>query len=126
MEQYGWICPKCGRVYSPTQSMCLYCGPGRLGLTGIGISDSTSPSEEELKKYTNTTDPFKYKIDCGSMEQCDKAPSMYYNSTSATKAIPFNLCAAYDVKNGYCLAVKEPFKASCEGQSYKCEKEHYE
>lgn len=23
---YGWSCPKCGRVYSPTQEMCLYCG----------------------------------------------------------------------------------------------------
>ena len=22
----GWICPKCGRVYSPTTEMCLYCG----------------------------------------------------------------------------------------------------
>lgn len=123
MEQYGWICPKCGRVYSPTQSMCLYCGPGKLGLTGI--SDSAILSEEEMKKYTNTTDPFKYKIDCSSTG-CDKAPSMYYNSTSATKAIPSKLCAAYNVKSGLCLAVKEPFKASCEGQLYKCEKEHYE
>lgn len=24
--QYGWICPKCGRVYSPFTQMCLYCG----------------------------------------------------------------------------------------------------
>lgn len=26
--QYGWVCPKCGRVYSPTTSSCLFCGPG--------------------------------------------------------------------------------------------------
>lgn len=22
----GWICPKCGRVYSPYKSRCSYCG----------------------------------------------------------------------------------------------------
>jgi len=22
----GWQCPICGRVYSPTAMMCLYCG----------------------------------------------------------------------------------------------------
>lgn len=26
--QYGWVCPKCGRVYSPTTSSCPFCGPG--------------------------------------------------------------------------------------------------
>lgn len=123
MEQYGWICPKCGRVYAPTQSMCLYCGPGSLGLTGI--SDGAAPGVD-LDKYTNTTDPFKYKIDCGPTTTCDKAPSMYYNSTSTTEAIPFRPCAAYNVKSGHCFAVKEPFKASCEGYPHKCEKEHYE
>lgn len=25
--QQGWICPKCGRVYSPFTKMCLYCDP---------------------------------------------------------------------------------------------------
>lgn len=24
-ENYGWICPKCGRVYSPFTHMCYYC-----------------------------------------------------------------------------------------------------
>ena len=21
----GWVCPKCGRVYNPTTTMCYYC-----------------------------------------------------------------------------------------------------
>lgn len=24
---YGWICPKCGSVYSPTQTECYKCSP---------------------------------------------------------------------------------------------------
>ena len=26
LREYGWICPKCGRVYSPTTSQCPFCG----------------------------------------------------------------------------------------------------
>lgn len=33
----GWICPKCGRVYSPSTDMCLYCG----GNTNIMPSTTT-------------------------------------------------------------------------------------
>ena len=29
---YGWVCPKCGRVYSPTTVKCLYCGGDELTL----------------------------------------------------------------------------------------------
>lgn len=27
---YGWICPKCGRVYSPFTHMCPYCVPDSM------------------------------------------------------------------------------------------------
>lgn len=30
MLNYGWVCPKCGRVYAPNQEMCLYCGGGSV------------------------------------------------------------------------------------------------
>ena len=26
----GWVCPKCGRVYSPSQSYCMYCNDHRI------------------------------------------------------------------------------------------------
>ena len=29
--QYGWICPKCGRVWSPTVSTCTCCRNFDLG-----------------------------------------------------------------------------------------------
>lgn len=27
---YGWVCPKCGRVYSPFTHMCPYCVPDSM------------------------------------------------------------------------------------------------
>lgn len=27
---HGWECPKCGRVYGPSQSHCPYHGPNRM------------------------------------------------------------------------------------------------
>lgn len=29
-SNYGWTCPKCGRVYSPTHPVCLYCNDKRV------------------------------------------------------------------------------------------------
>lgn len=31
--QKGWECPKCGRVYSPTTPICLYCGKDKEVIT---------------------------------------------------------------------------------------------
>lgn len=61
MVNYGWICPKCGRVYAPTQMMCLYCGGGSISKQ----TDSTQPynplqdlaraTSNELKDLTDIT-----------------------------------------------------------------------
>ena len=54
----GWICPKCGRVYSPSTSMCLYCG----GNTTTVINTTTPPNTTGSTPYrfpdiiTSTTD----------------------------------------------------------------------
>lgn len=37
---YGWICPKCGRAYSPSTDMCLYCGDNKCNVV---VSDQTFP-----------------------------------------------------------------------------------
>ena len=29
----GWICPKCGRVFSPFERECPYCGPATIWTT---------------------------------------------------------------------------------------------
>ena len=47
----GWICPKCGRVMSPTQSYCLFCSQqGTTRYTG-----TTSAKPEWIYKEDTTT-----------------------------------------------------------------------
>lgn len=43
----GWVCPKCGRVYSPFTPMCYYCGnnsyPGQIVFTCGPSSSGDAP-----------------------------------------------------------------------------------
>lgn len=36
---YGWVCPKCGRVYSPSTAMCLYCESDTIVSDKISLDD---------------------------------------------------------------------------------------
>lgn len=49
--QQGWICPKCGRVYSPFTQMCLYCKPNNTtAISNLGDISNTTVNEEKLKE----------------------------------------------------------------------------
>lgn len=124
MLNYGWICPKCGRVYAPTQMMCLYCGGGKQ-------TDSTQPyvpeqgsiwaTTNKIEDYTTTT-----LNGISNLSNCVIEGSGVDTSiTLDSKSIPFTPCSAYNEKSGKCFGVKEPFSADCEGQPYKCDLENH-
>lgn len=37
--EYGWICPKCGRVMSPKESECIYCNSANSTSTTLPYTD---------------------------------------------------------------------------------------
>lgn len=53
--QQGWICPKCGRVYSPYTQMCLYCKPDNITtISNLSDLSNKNVSEEELRENRKT------------------------------------------------------------------------
>lgn len=48
----GWVCPKCGRVYSPSTTMCLYCG-GNSNTVPITCNDKTFPNDLFINHVTD-------------------------------------------------------------------------
>lgn len=69
--QQGWICPKCGRVFSPYTPMCLYCDKE----TPATIGSSTGKSFEEI--YRTSYDKIdKACKECPEKEDhpCDNKP----------------------------------------------------
>ncbi len=61
--QQGWQCPICKRVYSPTTSMCYYCGN-----TGTTTTDTATVTRQEgwweLLPTILTSYPPKYMWQC--------------------------------------------------------------
>lgn len=43
-DKQGWVCPKCGRVYAPWQSQCLYCNDLRV----VYAQNTTIPKETKV------------------------------------------------------------------------------
>ena len=60
MAPRGWVCPRCGRVYSPSTSMCSYCGGGNTSqpaTTEIILNDK-GWWESYLKQTTTATETY--------------------------------------------------------------------
>jgi len=56
MAEQGWICPKCGSVYSPSWYQCMKCAPENVnapprvppGTTGSDIGVSRPVRREDI------------------------------------------------------------------------------
>ena len=120
MINYGWVCPKCGRVFAPNQEMCLYCGQNEKTKTvAIGDWISTSPCIiDTTKGPTNIKETNSAK---GSPYYTTTTGSFNAMEIPNSEAIPTaNLCSGYDTKNKICNGVRKPFQSDCAGDLKKC------
>ena len=106
---YGWLCPKCGRVYAPTQMMCLYCSGGKQTDSTqpyVPLQDLTWTTSSKIEDYTTTT-----LNGVSNLSNCAIEGSGVDTSISA-------LCGGY--KDGKCFTGEEVFKTNCEGKISRC------
>ena len=70
--QQGWVCPKCGRTYSPSTPMCFYCNNNQTVWT---IPNTTSvPSHPQYPIITCEK----------SCEECEKHETTCFNGVEIT------------------------------------------
>ena len=97
MLNYGWVCPKCGRVYAPNQEMCLYCGGGSVSSPvtppkkiqdGISWTNGYCDNLGSTTHAINTTDSNWMAItsSCGEAISADKVS----NSTVEINGVELN------------------------------------
>ena len=64
----GWVCPKCGRVYSPNIPMCYYCGGNNTQIYTSPNTTGINPEKKwknyitcntALEKILNSSDTFR-------------------------------------------------------------------
>lgn len=51
----GWVCPKCGCVYSPTIPMCYYCRHSFVDIEVTNIPNTTGVKPDWWRDYITTS-----------------------------------------------------------------------
>ena len=95
----GWICPKCGRVYSPSTSMCSYCGGGSTSqstTTEIILNDKDwweSYLKQTITGGTETYDKkwWKEYLNHNAIPDTNGGSDSWNNDTKTWENIPHNL-----------------------------------
>lgn len=98
---YGWICPKCGRVMAPFVDSCKFCGGGNvLTVTPNTLNDYLSKSISDSNSITAVPNP-NIKLTCDAdvinyatttnseMNETNKA-TITISSVNSDGAIPKN------------------------------------
>lgn len=79
--QQGWICPKCGRVYSPFTTMCPYCK--NEGSIVSNLSDRCNePVDERKLKEERKQEPMTQTIKKAAVKCAEKMDKKFeYHNT---------------------------------------------
>ena len=73
----GWVCPKCGRVYSPTTPICFYCADVGKPTTGT----STTPNKD-FKTTAIPNDAVWWKDYLNQSKTCPVGGSDYWDDNT--------------------------------------------
>ena len=92
--QQGWVCPKCGRVYSPSTPMCYNCGGNATQVYASPNTTGVNPEKwwkdyvtcnPSLEKTLNSSDTFKIHpedeptYEVGGSDYYDSVTNTYVN-----------------------------------------------
>ena len=113
MVNYGWICPKCGRVYAPTQMTCLYCGGGSI----LKQTDSTQPYNPGQGFTWATTNKIDNLTTTTALNGVSNLSNCIIEGSGVDTSISAS-CGGY--KDGKCFTGEEVFKTNCEGKISRC------
>lgn len=80
IKQYGWICPKCGRVLAPHMDTCKFCGVNSVTLN----EDSNTVKLNDIQQELNKLDPFHYTSTLGMLDLTTSKSDLSTTQTTGT------------------------------------------